>query len=63
MKSRKHWVCLAVLALLGLLFVLPPLPKTKAHAQRVQARNNLAQLELTLPGTNQVPTGAPASQR
>jgi hypothetical protein len=60
MKNRKpQWGILALLAVVALLlatFVLPPLPKAKARASRIQTVNHVASVSWTIPGTNAPPT-------
>ena len=57
MKNKKtRWVVLVLLTFTALLFVLPPLPKSKARAQRIQTVNHLASASTTLPTTNIPPT-------
>ncbi len=46
------WLLLAMLGTLIALLLLPSVPPPKARAQRIQARNTLARISLTL--TNSV---------
>jgi hypothetical protein len=49
---------LALLALVSLLLaalVLPPLPKPKARASRIQTVNHVASVSMTIPSTNAPP--------
>lgn len=62
MKNKKiQWGALALLTLIGLLFVLPPLPKSKARPQRIQTVNHVASVSITLPSTNALLT-APSNK-
>ena len=56
MKNKEpQWGIMALLAVIALLlgaFVLPPLPKPKARASRIQAVNHVASVSWMLPNTN-----------
>ncbi|HWW01875.1 MAG TPA: hypothetical protein VNZ64_19400 [Candidatus Acidoferrum sp.] len=47
---------LAVISLLLATFVLPPLPKPKARASRIQTVNHVESVSWTIPSTNAPPT-------
>jgi len=57
MKNKnKRWGLAAFIALLLLAYLLPPVPKPKARASRIQSVNHVASVSFTLPDTNAVPT-------
>lgn len=56
--NKKHWGVLVLIAFIALFLaalLLPPLPRTKARASRIQAVNRIASVTFTLPGTNTLP--------
>jgi hypothetical protein len=58
-KNKTHWGVLALIAFIALLLaalLLPPLPKAKARASRIQAVNTIASPFITMPSTNALPT-------
>ena len=58
-KKKMHWALLALVTFIALLFILPPVPKSKARPQRLQTVNHLWSASITLPRTNALPTAAP----
>ena len=54
-RRRMTWAILGLVAVIALLFFLPPMPKSKVRAQRIQSVNHLASVTITLPGTNTLP--------
>ena len=57
-NMKMHWGVLALITFIALLFVLPPLPKSKARPQRIQTVNHLASAAIVLPSTNALPAAA-----
>ena len=56
MKSKKlNWAFLALVAFIALLLLLPPFPKPKARAVRIQTVNHVASVSMTMPDTNALP--------
>ena len=60
MKNKNtRWGVLALIAFIALLLaalLLPPLPKAKARARRIQAENRIANFSATMPITNAPPS-------
>lgn len=54
-KNRRWGVLVAFIALLLAAYLLPPLPKPKARALRIQTVNHVASISITTPGTNGLP--------
>ena len=61
MKNKKpHWgmlLLIAVVALLLTALLLPPLPKPKFRASRIQTVNHVASVSMTIPIANAQPDG------
>ena len=58
-SSKKHWGVLVLIVFIALFLaalLLPPLPRAKARASRVQTVNRIPSVTFTLPGTNALPT-------
>jgi hypothetical protein len=59
--NKRNWILLALLVILGLVLIAPPLSRPKARAQRIQGVNNLPSFSATssvsviLPSTNAQP--------
>jgi hypothetical protein len=56
-SKTKRWTGVLVMSL-GLILLaclLPPVPKTKARASRIQSVNHVASVTFTLPITNGLP--------
>ena len=59
--NKRNWILLALLIILGLVLIAPPVPRPKARAQRIQGVNNLPSFSATssvsviLPSTNAQP--------
>jgi hypothetical protein len=45
--NKRNWIFLALLVILGLLLIAPPIPRAKARAQRIQGVNNLPSFSAT----------------
>jgi hypothetical protein len=54
-SKRMRWAIIVLVAVVALLFLLPPMPKSKARAQRIGSVNHLASATITLPATNALP--------
>jgi hypothetical protein len=58
-NSKKPWGVVALIVFIALFvaaLLLPPLPRAKARASRIQTVNRIANVTFTLPGTNALPT-------
>ena len=58
-NNKTHWGVLVLIAFIALFLaalLLPPLPRAKPRASRIQAVNRIASVTFTLPGTNALPT-------
>src|SRR5512138_2738580 len=62
-RGNVKWGVLAAVGAVGLLLMwaLPPLPRQKARAQRINAVNTVARISFTLPVANAPPTNAPSA--
>ena len=58
-NKKMRWGILALVTFIALLFVLPPLAKSKARPQHIQTVNHLASASITLPRTNTPSTATP----
>lgn len=56
---RAKWVLLLAGTLGLILVTLKPLPPPKARAQRIHSVNHVANITITLPGTNRLPVTTP----
>ncbi len=58
-NNKTHWGVLVLIAFIALFvaaLLLPPPPKAKARASRIQAVNHIASVSITMPSTNALPT-------
>ncbi|MGO8929756.1 MAG: hypothetical protein ACLQU3_23055 [Limisphaerales bacterium] len=59
--NKRNWILLALLVILGLLLIVPPVPRPKARAQRIHGVNNISSFSatssapITMPSTNVQP--------
>ena len=54
-KNRFWGVLVVIIVLLLAALLLPPLPKAKARASRIQGVNHLASVSIAMPSTNALP--------
>jgi hypothetical protein len=57
------WGVLAVVAVIALAFLSPPIPRTKARAQHISTVNHVAVVSLTLKNTSPLPAGQPGTNK
>jgi hypothetical protein len=55
------WGVAAVIAFVGLAFLSPPIPRTKARASRVSGVNNVRSVSLVITNTSALPSGQPGT--
>ena len=55
MNKKLQTILLVFIALLLSALLLPPLPRTKARAQRIHTVNQVDRIYFTLPNTNALP--------
>jgi hypothetical protein len=57
------WGFLAAIAVIALAFLSPPIPRTKARAQRISSVNHVSSVSLTLTNASTPPASQPGMNK